>query len=395
MGYFDENRKFLGVTGVLGRRDFIVNCLIIELIEGLLFLTPFVYGMIFFPDIRDIALGNVRPLWYMIVQCVVAVVSTALYYPSVVRRVRDIIGEEDDNRINMISAIIAVIIFMGYTPVAANVFGSWLLVFTICSLIFMNGKITGEKPASEIIKFNWGAFFTTWVWGLFNKVPKTLVVIPLFLTVAWFPYMLICGLKGNEWAYEANKESVESVEAFHDKQNKQSVALGVLTPVIWLVSLIIILVMGIFGLRLTSKINPTIPDKIISFSQELQLSSAESGFERIEEKDGVYVFYIDPAEWSLISSERLKRSVIDSAINYTLIKNNKPILSFEDRLKSIELINSVKVYSTFNNELLAEFYMEPKLAKEFLKTMEKDDEVFQKALEAYKSSYKYNNNPSY
>ena len=91
----------------------------------------------------------------------------------------------------------------------------------------------------------------------------------------------------------------------------------------------------------------------------------------------------------------MKRSVIDSAINYTLIKNNKPILSFEDRLKSIELINSVKVYSTFNNEILAEFYMEPKLAKEFLKTMEKDDEVFQKALEAYKSSYKYNNNPSY
>jgi hypothetical protein len=275
MGYFDENNKFLSLSGVLGRRGFIVNCLIIEVIESLLFLTPFVWGMCLSPEVRAVAMGEVRPLWFMIAQCMLALVSTALYYPSVVRRVRDIVGEDDDNRIFLIASVIAVVIFMGYTPVATSFFGGWLLLFTLFSLFFMSGKITGEKPKSELIKFNWGAFFGTWIWGLINKVPKTLIILPLFFTFAWVPFMFICGLKGNEWAYERNKVYVELPE-FHLKQQTQSIMLGLFAPVIFLFTSFLLFVMTVFSLRIYSDKHSDFKDGIKTYVQNMQIDSVES-----------------------------------------------------------------------------------------------------------------------
>ena len=94
----------------------------------------------------------------------------------------------------MVASILSVVIFMGYTPVGATFFGKWISFFVILVLIFQKGKITAKKPKSKIIKFNWGAFLGTWIWGLFNKAPITLLMLPLCLTFSWFPFMLICGL---------------------------------------------------------------------------------------------------------------------------------------------------------------------------------------------------------
>ena len=54
MAYFDENRKFFGLSGVLGRRDFIINCIIIEVIESLLVITPLFYVSVFNLVIQDL-----------------------------------------------------------------------------------------------------------------------------------------------------------------------------------------------------------------------------------------------------------------------------------------------------------------------------------------------------
>ena len=35
----------------------------------------------------------------------------------------------------------------------------------------------------------------------------------------------------------------------------------------------------------------------------MQLDSVESGFERVELKDGVYRFYMDPEDWALSASK--------------------------------------------------------------------------------------------
>ena len=47
--YFVENDKFLSMNGILGRRNFVINTLIIEIIKTLIGSTPFVYFVLFNP----------------------------------------------------------------------------------------------------------------------------------------------------------------------------------------------------------------------------------------------------------------------------------------------------------------------------------------------------------
>ncbi len=395
MNYFEENRKFLALKGVLGRRDFIVNCVLIELVEAIFVITPILYAFIFLPDFRAIISGEVtRPLWFMLLQCIIGVVSTGLYFPSVVRRIRDIIGEEDDNKIFLISSVVSVIIFMGYTPVASSFFGGWVLLFTLLSLIFKTGKITSQKPQSDVIKFNWGAFFGTWIWGLINKVKRTLLIFPLFFTFAWVPFMLLCGLKGNEWAYEDNKEKFENVDVFHLAQKTQSIILGVLSPIIGFLTVVVITFMMLVFLKVYAKYNPELPVWVKNYSQQVQIDSAESMFEKIEEVDGVYQFYLDPEAWKeIVKSQLFTQTVMKNAISYTIIKKTDDIFSLQSILANVDVINSIKVYSEFNNEVLAEIHIDPVKAKELLEKLE-DVSGRKEALKLINSSCKYNQNPS-
>ena len=58
-------------------------------------------------------------------------------------------------------------------------------------------------------KWNWGAFFMTWIWGLGNKTYVALLgLIPVVNLVMAF----ILGAKGNEWAWKNKKW--ESVDQF-------------------------------------------------------------------------------------------------------------------------------------------------------------------------------------
>ena len=141
--YFVENNKFLSLKGVLGRRDFIVNCLIIDVLELVLWITPLIVMSFVKPEFFSVLSGSSRPLWLSIALVVVGLVSCSLYFPSIVRRVRDIIAEEDDNRIFLVSSVITVILFAGYTPVGALSWGRWIVLFVLLLLVFKKGKITG------------------------------------------------------------------------------------------------------------------------------------------------------------------------------------------------------------------------------------------------------------
>lgn len=65
----------------------------------------------------------------------------------------------------------------------------------------------------EIIGWNWGAFFFTWLWGVCNGVWISLLALlgPLSLIMA-----IILGIKGNEWAWQNRKFA--SVEDFKKTQ---------------------------------------------------------------------------------------------------------------------------------------------------------------------------------
>ena len=65
----------------------------------------------------------------------------------------------------------------------------------------------------EVRKWNWGAFFLNWIWGIGNSVWISLLMFipPLFLIM---PFVL--GAKGSEWAWR--KRTWRSVEEFKRTQ---------------------------------------------------------------------------------------------------------------------------------------------------------------------------------
>ncbi len=84
-------------------------------------------------------------------------------------------------------------------------------------------RVKGQAFPKNINCFNWGAFFLTPLWGLFNNTPAACLsfVLPFIPYAGWFLtiiFSLFCGVKGNVWAWE-NKEW-ESIEQFHSVQRK-------------------------------------------------------------------------------------------------------------------------------------------------------------------------------
>lgn len=89
-----------------------------------------------------------------------------------------------------------------------------------------------EITVPDIVKnrFNWGAFFLGWIWGIGNKSYLTFISFATVL-VCWIPVIgslipiglsIWFGVKGNEWAWQNKK--FESVDAFHNYQKKWAIA---------------------------------------------------------------------------------------------------------------------------------------------------------------------------
>ena len=186
----------------------------------------------------------------------------------------------------------------------------------------------------------------------------------------------------------------EKPESFHTVQKAQTAVLAVLSPVISILTVIIVSVAMIFSFKMYSNSHPEFKKELIAYAQELQLESADDWFESIEEKDGVYYFYSDPEDWhDMVKSEFIKAQVMKHIVNYVLIKSNVGQYSVKDVLKNAELLNKTKVYSEFNNEVLVEINIDPVKAKEYLKNIDEKGN-YKEAMEFIKGSYKYNLNPS-
>lgn len=66
---------------------------------------------------------------------------------------------------------------------------------------------------NEVRRWNWGAFFLTWIWGIGNNVLVSFLV--------WVPFLgfvmpIVLGIKGGEWAWQ--KKRWESVAHFQRVQ---------------------------------------------------------------------------------------------------------------------------------------------------------------------------------
>ena len=80
-----------------------------------------------------------------------------------------------------------------------------------------------EAIQKELKKYNWGALFFTWIWGLCNGTPVALLAIVPFLNIF---VSLILFIKGNEWAW--NNKQWDSLESFRRTQRKWAAAAVIL-----------------------------------------------------------------------------------------------------------------------------------------------------------------------
>jgi hypothetical protein len=119
-----------------------------------------------------------------------------------------------------------------------------------------NGSITEENTSgggrdilvpSVVDRWNWGAFFLTWIWGVFNGVyaPVAILIvlvasdvsaflmplllgklllgiISMFAGLAYFIISIVAGIKGNQWAWRAKHWS--SIEDFSKIQRRWALA---------------------------------------------------------------------------------------------------------------------------------------------------------------------------
>ena len=91
-----------------------------------------------------------------------------------------------------------------------------------------SSSVTGGVP-DEIKKWNWGAFWFNWLWGVFNGVywPLALIVVNILIPdiggIIALGGSIALGIKGSEWAWKA--KSWSSVEEFKRVQHKWAVAI--------------------------------------------------------------------------------------------------------------------------------------------------------------------------
>lgn len=399
--YFKENNKFLGLSGIINRRNFIVNFLILEIIEALILTTPLLYLLFTNPDMMldfssSAMRSNVFPIWYSIWLGIAGLIESILFFPSIIRRVRDIVGEVDENKVCLVASVLAVLVLIGYTP-ANNVAPLFRIIslFVIFILMMTKGKISSKKQKSKIAKFNWGACFGTWMWGLYNKSYITALMLPLLLTTGWFPFMLICGIKGNEWAYEKNKKYSE-IEDFHKSQSNQSALWAVVTPIILVLGFIGIIIGSGVAVYCLTKDNPKFTNMITQKAAEYQEVAVQTNFEKIELTDSEYKFYIDPQIWVKLP-EKSKKSMFRLALTHIAKEKNINVENTEARneFKGIEIYNKIKIYSSFNNELLGEYTTTPaEMKKSYQKTIKGEKGALKEYINTMNSGYKFNEHPT-
>jgi Cytochrome oxidase complex assembly protein 1 len=81
---------------------------------------------------------------------------------------------------------------------------------------------TAAVPQSippEIDRWNWGAFFLNWIWGIGNGTPIALLTL---VPIVGFIMMFLLGAKGSRWAWR-NKRW-DSVEHFKRAQRRWAIA---------------------------------------------------------------------------------------------------------------------------------------------------------------------------
>ena len=341
-----------GSKGVIGRRDFFLNILYISMISSPLWLPAMIF--LVFPKALDMDSLTTIALCLIVVS-IIALLGMSL--PNIIKRLNDINGQLD-RRFNMIYSLSLFALVL--LAMFVNSF-FFVLVFGVAIYLFCKkGKITSKLPRDELKEFNWGAYFGTWLWGLFNKSYKTLWIIPLSLTPLGAIFQLICGFKGNEWA--ANNKDWKSLEQFKESQSTQTIVFTILSLVVMPIVITIIIIALVFVLAFKTveqdAVNPEKAKSRIEKFENALVSFGNLYFESYEITSEENNFYILPNTWRYASFKE-RTDMLEFAANLAATERRKKNTTgkYVSYRKSTELPRT-KIYNAKNGELLAEFNLD-------------------------------------
>ena len=376
------NNKIWGIKGAIGRREYILNTTYLGAFGTLLSL-PFSLWLFinYFNDLQKFATMTytqtviAAPWLVKVLLLIDYLIIIPVAFSLDVRRLNDIFGKDSYFLSYLISTGLVVILFW------ALLTNNYLLLYSLVIIEFITlwvikGKETGKLPKDEVKRFNWGAFWGTWIWGLINKSYKTLWAIPAFILFPIFPYVqIICGIKGNEWAYEKAKN--KELPVFHKGQKHQAIFWnifsGVLVVILPLLT-VIITAMGIIGYAAAN------PEKIEQAVQEYATMIEEKideNFDKYEIGNDLNKFYIDPETWTGMDFDD-RFTIYNQAVNFAYTQKR----SANNDIRIDNERNITKIYSSYNNELLAEFNPD-----------EVDETDVKTVIESSKKAFHVNENP--
>lgn len=380
------NNKLVAYTGCIGRREYILNILYLGLINTFLVIPFILWQITQAGTVADMyntkELLASAPVFALFFYVLAVIISYIIGPGLMIRRLSDMIGARKPQMYALVVlAYIAPYIWLFFrNPITALLY-FFVMIFCIV-LMCVPGKITGQLPPDSVKRFNWGAFWGTWIWGLFNKSYITLWAIPLLFTPAFYLFALICGIKGNEWAYK--KKNTVDVADFHKGQRHQAIGWNIFAGFAIFI-LPILLIFLITAVMVTAAIKD--PENFNNFANKTEAlieSYYDSQFEEYTIDIDENRFYMDPENWvGLGFNERYNLLKAAATLAYSKKKQSTDKKFEKYQGSTYKEMEITRIYSAYNGEILAEFKMN---------TTQVND--FKSALKTFMQSVKFNPNPT-
>ena len=365
------NEKLFSFEGVIGRHAFLLNMVIICAISTVVM---FPYSTYTYSHIKEFGdffnISNIfydapllLKLWILTGTAFVSVLSISNVY----RRLNDMFGEVRKHTNLVLCSIPVIGAFSFLYPLIYLILFSCLSLILFAYLFFQKGKITGSLPYDYKKEFNWGAFFGTWIWGLFNKSYIPLFELILWLTPLGFYFQMYCGLKGNEWAFK-NKGCTD-VEEFNKSQRTHATVFSILSlviiPLVYFIVIFAIIIALVFAVAADSKNAPA--DSLAptqnktSFVESFLDGIVSLYFERYEITENENKFYVLNSDWKS-SDFKDKKDMLDLAASKASEVRNKQFKAKHSNgynyFSKTEELPRTKIYSAETDQLLGEFNMD-------------------------------------
>jgi hypothetical protein len=113
--------------------------------------------------------------------------------------------------------------------------------FGMIDIAYLEGRLENASgygarftAPQAVRKWNWGAFWLTWIWGMNNNVR---VAFAWFIPIAgWFVVPFILGARGSEWAWQSRRFE-RGTNEFHGVQDRWNAWGWIIGPVMILLIL--------------------------------------------------------------------------------------------------------------------------------------------------------------